>query len=158
MNRKFGAALLVPLMLVALAGLGFATFTSTATMQVLATAGTIDADFASASVYSKPDYTTTSITGTGNALVVTIGALAPGDQVIVQFNIQNLGNLPGTLSTQVTEASGAGPLTYSDTVSGTIGAGATQGTYYAYITLPAGKGTAGTLYGFTVTLTATAGS
>ena len=160
MNKKLMVGVLIPLMILIVAVYGYAAFTSTATLTVTATSGSVDCVFTSWTVYSAPSYTSTSFGGGASALTVTTGPLAPGDTVIIEFYIYNSGNLPATVSTAVTAVSSPCPLTYSDTVGGTVGPGATVGPFYAYITLNAGLGNGYETmsFSFTVTLTGTAGT
>ncbi len=158
MNKKLVSAMLVPLMLIAVAGFGYAAFTSEVTESVKATAGTIDIDFTGTPSisFSHPEYMTGSVSINDGTLTVTASNFAPGDTATVTFQIKNTGSLPGTLREEVSNPS---PFTYSDNLPSTIGAGDTI-TVTATITLPSGTDNAaqGARVTFTVTITATAGA
>jgi hypothetical protein len=158
MNKKLMTALLVPLMLIAVAGFGYAAFTSSVTESVSATAGTTNIDFiGTPSIsFSHPYMTGTVVITDVNTLTVTASNFAPGDTATVTFTIQNTGSLPAALSKDV---GATGIFTYSDNLPTTpIGASETV-TVTATITLPSGTTTgAGTTVTFTVTITATSGT
>jgi len=167
MNKKLMAAMLVPLMLILVAGFGYAAFTSTITESVTATAGTVNIYFTGtpSTTVSHSNYMTcnASISADGKTLTVRASNFAPGDTATVTFQIVNSGSLPANLSESISPTN-ISPFTYSDSIStgrvASIGAGGATVTVTATITLPAGTGNdyQGKSVSFNVTITATAGS
>ena len=156
MNKKLMTALLVPLMLIAVAGFGYAAFTATVTESVSAQAGTTDIHFTGTpTIEFSHDYMSGSVSKTSDyTLSVTASNFAPGDTATVTFNITNAGSLPAKLTEEVGTTS---PFKYEDNLAELIGIGETV-TVTATITLPSGTTTgAGTTVTFDVVITATSG-
>jgi len=122
-NRKL-LALAAIVAVVAVGGIGFAAFTSSAYINATGTAGQFQLYWSGAGTAtgSAPTYNVCSdyITSNPNAsdtLVVSASALAPGDSCTysdLQLNVY--GNLPGSVSPEVTTAygSGCGVMSFHD--------------------------------------------
>lgn len=79
-------------------GLGYAAFTSTATANINATAGTLNLYFSSASVssYSSTYGETCNVYVSGSQLYVSYTNVVPGDTCVFAGTISNSGTLPAT--------------------------------------------------------------
>jgi hypothetical protein len=180
---KAATAGLAVVAVLAIAGTGFAAFTTSAYIQGNAQAGTLGP-------YVWGPYPTHSASGTavcsvtrgttnypGDTLFLSAGNLGPDTQCTYADVLDNLGTLPGNTTAQITSASGGlcSVLDYQDlffspaVVIGSGGqVGATSNTVYpgpsliwaGDITLPGSVGSAhqGQSCSFTVTLTGTAGT
>jgi hypothetical protein len=90
---------LFALSLLALTGIGYATFTSTIYVNGTATAGTLNIAFA-ASPYLATGTTspvgagTCSFSGTGSSTTLTVTNMAPGDTCTATITVANTGSLP----------------------------------------------------------------
>lgn len=86
-------------------GIGYAAFTSTANINVTATAGYTDLEINSISLYQdpptyvSPSYITIATTTIpASTVTATLGSFAPGDTAYFLVTYENYGNIPATLS------------------------------------------------------------
>jgi hypothetical protein len=174
---------LVVLAVVAIAGTGFAAFTSTAYVNGSAVAGTLgpmiwgpDPAYGGFQPNDVCDASVGTTHITSDTLFLTASNFLPGDICSYGDNLNNLGSLPATVSEQITSASGSlctylafGDNFFSPAV--TIGSGGqTSGLTHtipagSYIQwagfihlLPSTPPSVGGSCAFTVTLTGTAGT
>ncbi len=113
MGKPWVLGLLAVVAVVAVGGIGFGAFTSSAYVQVQATTGTVGplvwgpspayGGFAANDVCSAVRGTTSSA---GDTLFLTASNLAPGDICSYGDSLSNLGSLPAVVGEQVTSASG----------------------------------------------------
>jgi len=163
MDKKLIIAVLVPLMILIVAAYGYASFTSTVTETVNASAGTLIPVFTNFAVGTNPSYLVVNDVGTVSPnLVVNAGPFRPGDVATFYFQITNEGNIPFTLSggsPVVNPISGGGwssDLAYSDNVAGTVlNPGQTSSWFTATVTFSSTPvGSPGATYDIVVTVTA----
>jgi uncharacterized membrane protein len=160
MNKKL-AVLLVPLMLIAVAGFGYAAYMRQVNDYVSATAGTFDIDITgSPTISCSESYMTGNVAHSQNEIDVNVTNFAPGDYATVTFDITNTGSLPGKLTEQIIPTGGLksiSPFTYNDNLPSSINAGQTI-TVIATITLPSGTISQGVTVTFNVAIYGTAGT
>jgi len=157
---------LFALSLLAVTGIGYAAFTSSAYITGNATAGTIGPlSWNLGATACTSSYNTASFAGSsGNSLVISAGNLGPGDYCTFQVSLSNAGSLPGTLSfpgascSPITGGAVCADFGYSDgSFPSTIGASATTGAWTITIALGGSpSGPQGETVQFTETVTATA--
>jgi hypothetical protein len=83
--------------LVSSGALAWAQFTSAITESASASAGTLTLIVTGYTVVSAPSYATVSVTGIGtNSITITASPFAPGDSVVIDITIKNIGTLPAT--------------------------------------------------------------
>src|SRR5579875_3059731 len=135
-NKAVLTSLLV-IAVISFSAIGYAAFTSAVTLEVAATAGTLNISWGTVST--------------------TANSLAGSCSATVTSSIGNSGSLPGSLSEAISGSTG--PFSYSDNIHGTISAHGTYA-YNATISLPGGTGNGaqGASATFDITITATAGT
>lgn len=127
MGRKWVLGMVGVVAALALGGIGFAQFTSTATITGNATAGTFGPltwDHGATGTPSPVDSQACSTSGSGSTLTLSASNFAPGDTCSVKDALTNHGTLPGLLteSYTLTGSSANCPGTewsYSDTITAT---------------------------------------
>jgi hypothetical protein len=111
----------------AVSGLGFAAFTSLATVQTTSTAGTLSVGWANAAVSGDGNtYTTCAVSFTGANLYFNASTMAPGDWCMVFGNLTNTGNVGASYSIGTTTSVGFSNCFSWDQISatnGTVGPG-----------------------------------
>jgi len=162
MDKKLVGAMLVPLMVMLVAGFGYAAYMRQVNDYVSATAGTFDIDITgSPRISCSASYMTGTVTHPNiNEIDVTVSNFAPGDYATVTFNITNTGSLPGRLTEEIIPTGGLNsisPFTYSDNLPRSINPGQTI-TVTATITLPSGTTSQGVTVTFNVAIHGTAGT
>jgi len=158
MDKKLVGAMLVPLMVMLVAGFGYAAYERRVNDYVSASAGTFDIDITgSPTISCSESYMTGTVTHPNiNEIDVTVSNFAPGDYATVIFNITNTGSLPGRLREEIIPAN-ISPFTYSDDLPSLINPGQTI-TVTATITLPSGTTSQGVTVTFCVAIYGTAGT
>jgi uncharacterized membrane protein len=97
LSKRLFAFVVLTFFLVSSAALAWAQFTSTITESASANAGTLTLIVTGYTVVSKPDYVNVEVTGVGtNAITITASPFAPGDSVVIDITIKNMGTLPAT--------------------------------------------------------------
>lgn len=181
--RRWGTVLGLAFGLVAVTGIGFAAFTSQATIGVNASAGSMDVVWvgpSSPAVVTSASYVNCAVTLSATAVTWSISNLAPGDSCTIPSSdgivLDNIGTIPATMSEQayissgscgwyITYNYGAGTIPVSPTpptVFGTLAGGATApaGGYSATFGFDSGQGDGcqGASISLTVYYNATAGT
>ncbi len=147
MGRKILWATLAAIGLMAVTGVGFATFTASGSATVNGTAGTLSFQFTNVHVTSSalaygaeyqgamvgctsPTITTTGTSpATGQTLSISAADMSVGDWCAVTFTVQNTGNIPGTYTVgagTTTGQSGCWQFLPSSGSGGTLSAGGTS--------------------------------
>ncbi len=163
MGRKWILGLVGIVGVAALAGIGFAQFTATATISGTATAGSYGPiTIGSAGTYVSSGIAACSVSGSGNAGTYSASGFNPGDYCTTSPVISVGGNLPGTLTETVTLSGttncGATNWTESDTIgSGYSLVGGGSFTDYITVTLlsSAPSGCNGASVGLTIDIVGT---
>ena len=115
MVRKWMVGLVAAIAVISVGGVGFAAFTSTVSIQLNATAGSLNIEWIGP---SSPAMTGTNTWDkciaslTAKALTITAGNLAPGDVCTLPASdgvfVTNTGSIPGTLSLYDASRTGGG--------------------------------------------------
>ena len=111
MTRKWVLGLATAITLVAVGGMGFAAFTSTATINATATTGSINLAWtpvgtpnvgAGTLILTNTSYTTCTSSVTSSLVTITAGNLAPGDSCTISTTygllLSNTGSIPATVA------------------------------------------------------------
>jgi len=128
--------------LMAVTGIGFASFVATGTASVTGTAGTLTFTYSAVSVTSSSQQggyagdmlgctsapTPTSNINGGQDLTVSVTQMSPGDWCSLNFEITNTGNIPGTYKVMpgTPPSSTCWQWIPSGTITGTLAAGASS--------------------------------
>ena len=184
MRRQWVMGMVAVVALVAVGGIGFAAFSTSAYLNGAASAGTLGpltwsnlGTTTTSSAYVTCTVVTGTQTNTSDTLVVTVGNLAPGDLCQFSGDLNNGGSIPANVYSLVTcydQTTGGCTVTSLYDNFAPAGAGESYGIQYGPITISSGSPLAysgtvqltpglgnayqGATCTFTVTFTATAGS
>jgi len=120
MARKWVIGLIALLIAVTMGGIGYAQFTSSVSLSVNASAGTVALSWidSTPTLTGCPAYATCSASLTAGALSMTCGPLAPGDSCTLPQSdgvyLENSGSLPATVSLAFVSQTGPGCFQFAD--------------------------------------------
>lgn len=168
MITKTTVVALFALSLLAFTGIGYAAFTTTTSINVTATAGTVGPlDWSAGAAAPSTSYGVCTVGGGGGGgapMTITMSALAPGDSCTVTATLTNTGNIPASLSDALTSCNDYGSglcsyLGYTDNLAGGyLSAGGSWTGFSATITLSSGTPTGYQGYSAVFTITVTGSS
>jgi hypothetical protein len=147
----------------AVSGLGFAAFTSLATVQSTSTAGTLSVQWSNAATANDGNsYEVCAVSFTGTSLWFNASALAPGDWCMVFGNLTNTGNVGANWATASTMSAGFSSCFSWNQISASSGSVTPGGAvpFQATLGVQSGVGNSceSAVGSVTTTITATAGS
>lgn len=146
MGQRWVMGLVAVVAAVAIGGIGFAAFTTTAYIGGNAAAGTLgpltwtsDSTPVGSESFDVCSQAITTTSVTSDTYVITATNLAPGDYCSYWATLNNGGSIPANVYAELTYYTGAAcdVTTLFDSLTGPIQPGETYGTTYGPITVPA---------------------